>query len=551
MKTLGPTWLAAVSLASAVLAAANGAAQDLPVVKGKKVVASVQGESITLDEFNLQLAGVQREAAPGTTPDRSAELAVLQRMIRTTLITQEARRMELDKLPEIRKIVESFSRVALREGLVERVVRDVKAGPKEVEDVYQNAVREWKLSAALFQKEEHAKAMTTELTAGREFGAMARAYLAQGKATKVEDGVFLKREAMDPAVRKAVAGMAVGSTSPVIATKSGHVLVKLEDVRYPDDPAARATAEQIVLTNKRKDAVTAFDQALKKKYVKLNRELLSRLDYESDTPGIEALLKDGRVLAEIKGEKPVTVGELTEELKFQFFHGTKMAAERKRLNAKKEQILDGMLHRKVFRKEALRLSLDRTDSYRSKVKEYESGVLFDAFLRKAIAPDIELKEDEVKAYYDEHREAYTNPEMMRIRSLTFADRRSAESALESLKKGADFQWVADHADAQVDRNTRGLLSFDGRPIMTSELPDGVQKAVAGARAGQFRLYASPEHHFYVLAVQDVVAAQPRPYEQVRGEVAREVLAVKVQKAVEEYAEKLRALSEVKVYLKAS
>jgi peptidyl-prolyl cis-trans isomerase D len=157
----------------------------------------------------------------------------------------------------------------------------------------------------------------------------------------------------------------------------------------------------------------------------------------------------------------------------------------------------------------------------------------------------------VRAYYDEHREAYTNPEMMRIRSLTFADRRSAESALESLKKGADFQWVADHADAQVDRNARGLLSFDGRPIMTSELPGGVQKAVAGATGGQFRLYASPEHHFYVLAVQDVVAAQPRPYEQVRGEVARKVLAVKVQKAVEEYAEKLRALSEVKVYLKAS
>jgi hypothetical protein len=54
------------------------------------------------------------------------------------------------------------------------------------------------------------------------------------------------------------------------------------------------------------------------------------------------------------------VGELTEALKFQFFHGTKMAVERKRLNAKKEQILDGMLHRKVFRKEALRLALDTT-----------------------------------------------------------------------------------------------------------------------------------------------------------------------------------------------
>jgi len=55
----------------------------------------------------------------------------------------------------------------------------------------------------------------------------------------------------------------------------------------------------------------------------------------------------------------------------------------------------------------------------------------------------------------------------------------------------------------------------------------------------------------VLAAQDVVAAQPQPYEQVRREIAEEVLDVKIQKAVEEYAEKLRALSDVRVYLKAS
>ena len=55
----------------------------------------------------------------------------------------------------------------------------------------------------------------------------------------------------------------------------------------------------------------------------------------------------------------------------------------------------------------------------------------------------------------------------------------------------------------------------------------------------------------VLAAQDVVAAQPQPYEEVRREIAEKVLDVKIQKAVEEYAEKLRALSDVRVYLKAS
>ncbi len=551
MRRYSAVWIVAGSLMAVGLAAGSSTAQSLPVVKGKKVVASVQGESITLAEFDRQLADMRRDRPPGASADRSGERALLDRMIDLVLIAQEAKRMELDKLPEIRTVVDSGSHVILREELVERVVQDVKADPETVEKIYRASVREWKISAALFGKQEDAGRMAAELSAGKSFTELAKVYLEQGRAAKVEEGVFLRRETMDPQVAQAVSGMAVGSTSPVISTGSGPVILALEDIRYPDNPAEKARAEQIVLTDRRKAAVTSFDAALKKKYVKANRALLASIDYDSETPGIEALLKDRRVLAEIRGEQPVTVGELTEALKFQFFHGTKMAAERKKLNAKKEQILDGILHRKVFRKEALRLGLDKTDSYKGKVKELETSTLFGAFLRKVIAPGIQLKEDEVKAYYAEHRGEYTTPEMMRIRGLVFADRASAETALDSLKKGADFQWVASQADGQVDPNAAGVMSFDGRPIMSSELPGGVQKALAGTRAGDVRLYASPETYVYVLATQDVIAAQPQPYDEIRGEMAEKVVGMKVQEAVKEYTKKLRSLSDVRVYLQAS
>jgi len=98
---------------------------------------------------------------------------------------------------------------------------------------------------------------------------------------------------------------------------------------------------------------------------------------------------------------------------------------------------------------------------------------------------------------------------------------------------------------------KGVLTFDGKPLMTTELPEGVRKAIAGAKAGDVRLWASPQKHVYVLAVQQVVAAAPRPYEQVRREIARKVRDAAIREAVERYAEKLRALSDVRVYLKAS
>jgi parvulin-like peptidyl-prolyl isomerase len=538
-----------ITFALILLTGASATAQDdLPVVKGKKIVATVQGEPITLDELNAQLASLRGAEA---TPDTRRRLAVLDRLIHVALIAQEARRMGLDKLPEVRNVVDSQTRLMLREELVEQAVKNAKGDPKDVQKTYHASVRQWKVSAALFDKEEHARSMAAALDAGKTFGELARTYQAEGKASKVEHEVVLKRGAADPAIGAAVAALAVGATSPVVSTKSGFVIVRLEEILYPDDAVAKARAEQIVLTAARKDALTAFDKALKKKYVKIHRDVLRGIDYEADRPGFEALGKDTRVLAEIKGETPVTVGELTEQLKFKFFHGTAMAAQRKRLNAKKEEVLDGILHRKVFRKEAMRLGLHKTDAYRRKVRDYENSVLFEAALRKVVAPDVELKDDDVKAYYEEHRERFTTPEMMRIKSLVFADRAIAQTALESLRKGGDFQWVASRAEDQLDPNAKVVPSFDGMPVMTSELPEGIRKALTGANAGDVRLYASPENHFYVLSVQQVIAAAPKPFEAVKGEIVKTMLDQKIEQAIADYANKLRSLSDVKVFLKAS
>jgi hypothetical protein len=81
------------------------------------------------------------------------------------------------------------------------------------------------------------------------------------------------------------------------------------------------------------------------------------------------------------------------------------------------------------------------------------------------------------------------------------------------------------------------------------MPDGVQKALAGSKAGESRLYASPEGHFYVLAVEQVIASNPKPYGDVREEIAKKLYGEKLKKNIEDFAGKLRAQSRVETYLK--
>ena len=524
-------------------------AQDLPVVKGKRIVASVNGEPITLEEFNQEIASINKAAPPGARMERRAELAVLRRIINTRLIIQEARNIGLDKLPEVRMMVDSFSQESLREELAQRILADIRVDEKEVERIYRESTQEWKISAVLFGREEDAKSTVAELMAGGDFATVTNRYIADQRAKRGEDRVYLKVKDVDPLFRKVLSNMSVGATSPVVQTNSGFVILRLEDIRYNEDPEAKERARQVAVANAKTEMLRAYDHSLKEKSVRINRAVLNSIDYESDRPGVEALLKDNRVIAEIKDDKPVTVGELTEQLKYQFYHGVERPEEKRQLNARKEATLEGLLHRRVFRREALRLGLDKSESYKGKVKKYEAGALFGAFINKVVVPEVKITDEEARAFYRERIKDYMAPGRMRIGSLVFAKRSDAEGAIEKLREGTEFEWLASHADGQVDRNTIGILSFGDKLTVTEELPEGVRKAVAGARAGDLRLYESGDGHFYVLEIREVAPAAPRAYGEVKEEIAGKIFDTEVQKAVERYADKLKSLSDVKVYLK--
>jgi hypothetical protein len=140
--------------------------------------------------------------------------------------------------------------------------------------------------------------------------------------------------------------------------------------------------------------------------------------------------------------------------------------------------------------------------------------------------------------------------MMKIQGLVFSKREDAEKTVMKLKQGTDFQWLQANEEGQVDKDTKGVLEFDGKLLLaTKDLPEEVQKAVSGARSGDVRLYASSRGYFYALLLQEVVPSKPQPYDEARADIAKKVSNEKLKKAVEDYADKLRAVSEVKIYLK--
>jgi hypothetical protein len=549
----GFAWfLAAALISGGVAAAANPRPHS---IGGKETVATVNGEPISREQFLRALESLHQGVAEKETGHGRNYSALLQRLVNARLIVQEARNIGLDDLPEVKENLGAFRQQALRGGLLSRQVKDIRPDDKKVEKVYRESVREMKIHSYLFEMEEDAKRAEEEIRSGVDFDNVMRGAVSEGKARGSEEGTFVKAKTLLPEILEAVSKMNDGDTSAVLKVAAGkkgepaYTILKLEGVRFPEDPAAREEAKKEVLKEQKLKEFKKYTENLKKKHVKIHMKTLDSLDYDSKDPGLDNLLKDQRVVAEIRGEKPIRVSDLSLALQQKFYHGVERAAEGKKVNKEKQEVLDEMALTRVLGKEALRKKIDRTPEYKTRFGEYRDEVLFGTFVQKVIYPGIKVDDATDQKYYEEHGKDFLSPESMRIDDLAFGKREDAVDALEKLRGGAEFKWVKANAPGQIEETSRqGVEPFSGQLHVVQHLPEGVREAVSGAGPENFRLYASPEGQFFVLYVQEVFPAKPVPFEEAKGWIREKVIQVELQKSVEEWVAKLRAASDIRIYL---
>jgi hypothetical protein len=535
-----------LSIGSPALAAND----KLPEINGKKIVATVNEEPITLEELTRATAVSHETRSRDAKAGRIDFSKIMSRLINTKLIVLEARNMGLDELPEIKELMEVYSKQLLMEMLLEDYVKDIQVTDAEIDPIYQMLVREWKVKSIVVKKLQDAKKIESQLEAGQDFNEIASRAAEWGISEADPKGEYLKDRELTGPVARLVADMSIGAVSPILSIgKDGFIIFKLEDMRIPakEDPKARAQATLQALNNKKVKAATDYFSDLKKRYVKFNFEALDTLDYEAQTPGVDALLKDERVLAEIEDEKPITVGELSRELKQQFYHGIQRAIDTKTINPQKFEVLDDMVQKRLLLKEALRKGIDRTEEYASRVKQHEQSLVFGAFVDKVITSNIKLNIEELKTYYEQNSAEFATPQMIRIKGLAFRQRDDAVEAFNKLKKGTDFDWLGANAGGQVDKSNQGLLNFDGQLLTQSGLPEDVQEIVSNASAGDFKLYQSPEGYFYVLYINQIVPPRSQRFEAVRKDIAKKVFNEKVKKEIEQWAAQLKEYYPIKIY----
>ena len=527
----------------------NAAEKKLPVINGKEVVAMVNNEPITAEEFGVALGDIQHgKVEEGSKASVIDYKGILDRLIDQQLFLQEARTIGIDRLPDVTASINDNAQKTLAKMLVRGQWDKVEVDKDEVERRYKEETREYKITALVFEKEEDAKAMEDEISSGAPFDDVVKKVIADGKILESTEGEYVKERDLLPEVSGVISKMEVGTVSPLIKFDKGYVKARLEDVRYPDDPEIRARITASLASIQRVKTLDEYTKSLIKKYVTIDEKLLDRIDYDTSEEEFNKFMEDGRVIARVKKGENVTVKELSAAFQDKFYHGVGDLIKRKGLNIKKQEVLEGILQKRVLVIEAKSQGIDKTDTYKDSIEKYNRTIVFEQFLNKVITPGIRITEDQVRAYYNEHPDSFITPEMMRIDSLAFDRKENAEAAIRTLSTGTEFKWLRANAEGQVESNEKESLDFGGNVLSIKLLPAEVQEVLSGVNAGDFRLLTSSDGYYYVLYAQQVFPSSLRPYEEVKDEIVKDLYNSKVAEAIKEWSDKLKEHYPVEVYL---
>jgi peptidyl-prolyl cis-trans isomerase SurA len=185
--------------------------------------------------------------------------------------------------------------------------------------------------------------------------------------------------------------------------------------------------------------------------------------------------------------------------------------------------------------------------------QIRNNLLTQEVIRREVGSHINIPNDEVKKYYDEHQKDFVRPEQVTLAEIFLSTEgkspeeiSSVEKKAEDLRnrvvKGEDFNEIAKHF-------SEGSTGKDGGPLGTFErgqLDKQLEDAVFKMDKGQMTPVIQTKSGFEVLKVEAHYEAGLQPQDKVENEIMNRLYAQRMQPTMREYLGQLREQSYVMV-----
>lgn len=152
------------------------------------------------------------------------------------------------------------------------------------------------------------------------------------------------------------------------------------------------------------------------------------------------------------------------------------------------------------------------DNLRDQIK---MSLLLDAIATK----DVTVSEDELKKYYEEHKDDFKELEQVKARHILVKDEKAAKDIEKELAGGADFAELAKaKSEDPGSKDKGGDLGYFGRGVMDPAF----EKAAFSLEIGETSTPVKSSFGYHIIRVEDKKPEKTSTFEEVRKDVEKRV-----------------------------
>jgi peptidyl-prolyl cis-trans isomerase C len=189
--------------------------------------------------------------------------------------------------------------------------------------------------------------------------------------------------------------------------------------------------------------------------------------------------------------------------------------ERPRSISKKEMLLNKMIDEELLVREAQKMDLFDDEEYKFKVETYKKELLVDLYLRKMLKD--QNTEENQRKYYEEVKEEYANPEMVRISVISVGSEDEAKDVLKKAREGEDFAELVKKYSKGPFVARGGDFGYRAKKALKKEIAD----AAFAMKEGEISVPVKTEDGggYNIIKLTGHKEAGSPPFEEVKERVA--------------------------------
>jgi peptidyl-prolyl cis-trans isomerase C len=262
--------------------------------------------------------------------------------------------------------------------------------------------------------------------------------------------------------------------------------------------------------------------------------------------------QDDAVVAKI-GERKITMADFKRVTNYFDAERQKMLETNPQL---KETVLKQFIQSIVISDLAKQKGFDRNPEIKEQLQFFSDNFLANEYLKREIAQKVTVSDDELKTYYDSHKDEFKTQEMIKARHILIRVENSAsederkkakekaEMCLKKIKDGEDFAKMAgEFSDDPGSKAKGGDLGFFPRGRMVKPFED----AAFSLKPGEISGIVETQFGFHIIKVEEKRDSTIESFDAVKDKLKQKLSQDRTRKELTDFIDKAMKDSKTEIY----